>query len=168
MIQKTIAQLLSLGDEFPNRLQIRATFGSHFSTRDSKKSSRLITEKLHTEATLSGSQHILEFCKYLGANSLNTKLTFSRSLSSGQRDRRDWKILIPSAPCPTNFLVGNMQNTNVHFQAHIPSSSHEEIPVCSCCFPVPGGWLALQNWRVGVLGISFPSLRPDLCRWNHV
>lgn len=23
-----------------------------------------------------------------------------------------------------------MQNTNVHFQAHIPSSSHEEIPVC--------------------------------------
>lgn len=67
---------------------------------------KLITERLRTEAAPSGSQHILEFCKYLGANSLNTKLTFSRSLSSGQRDRRDSEILIPSALCPTNFLVG--------------------------------------------------------------
>lgn len=40
--------------------------------------------------------------------------------------------------CPVPYrLLGStltMQNTNVHFQAHIPSSSHEEIPVCGLLF----------------------------------
>lgn len=112
------------------------------------------------------SQHILEFCKYLGVNSLITKLTFSRNLlvargreqspETQKLSQRFWFSL------PHTLSTSWVNPKYAKHQCTLPgthpiSSPWEKISVCDA------GLL----FQVGMLGGSSPSLRADLCHWSH-